>query len=155
MKSTLLTLFIATTLGTLMMTSSAQAQKKIDRVEMDEMAMRKYLDEGKHDEIEGIYKNYSGQFYKIGIKKQDYYYVAIVLDSYDKTKWKTGMVKAYFEESAEEGLYAITWLMGDKSRKETIAQLEDGAVLKFTLPLGEFGERTQVKFLKLYPKNKN
>jgi hypothetical protein len=78
-----------------------------------------------------------------------------VLDSYDKTKWKTGMVKAYFEESAQDGVYAMTWLMGDKSKKETIAQMEDGVVLKFTLPLGEFSERTQVKFLKLYPKNKN
>jgi hypothetical protein len=143
------------TLCAVLISTHSFSQKKIDRVETDEVAMRKYFDEGKRDEIEGIYKNYNGQFYKIAIKKQDYYYIAIVLDSYDKTKWKTGMVKAYFEESAEEGLYAITWLMGDKSRKETIAQLEDGAVLKFTLPVGEFGEKTQVKFLKLYPKNKN
>ena len=146
---------VALTLGISLISTNLFAQKKIDKLDEDETSIRAYLDKGKHDEIEGIYKNTTGQFYKIAIKKYDYYYVAIVLDSYDKSKWKTGMVKAYFEESAEEGTYATTWLMGDKSRKETIAQLEDGVILKFVLPLGEFGERTTVKFLKLYPKNKN
>jgi len=46
----------------------------------------------------------------------------------------------------------MTWLMGDRAKKETIAEMEDGAQLKFQLPIGEFGERVTVKFLKLYPK---
>lgn len=73
MKSISLKTFIAITLGILFMTTAALAQKKVDRVETNETAMRKYFDEGKHDEIEGIYKNYSGQYYKLAIKKQDYY----------------------------------------------------------------------------------
>ena len=123
MKANSLKLIVGLAIGTLLLTTTGFAQKKIDKVDEDETSIRAYLDKGKHDEIEGIYKNTTGQFYKIAIKKYDYYYIAIVLDSYDKTKWKTGMVKAYFEESAEEGTYATTWLMGDKSKKETIAQL--------------------------------
>lgn len=155
MKAASLKFIVALTLGISLISTNLFAQKKIDRVDEDETSIRAYLDKGKLDDIEGIYKSYNGQFYKIAIKKYDYYYIAIVLDSYDKSKWKTGMVKAYFEESAEEGTYAMTWIMGDKSRKETIAKMEDEALLKFVLPLGEFGERTTVKFLKLYPKNKN
>jgi hypothetical protein len=155
MKAASLKFIAALAIGTLLFSTAGLSQKKIDRVDEDETSIRAYLDKGKLDDIEGIYKSYNGQFYKIAIKKYDYYYIAIVLDSYDKSKWKTGMVKAYFEESAEEGTYAMTWIMGDKSRKETIAKMEDEALLKFVLPLGEFGERTTVKFLKLYPKNKN
>lgn len=152
MKSTTITLILLFFFAAWMPSSPLLAQKRIDKVEEDETSIKKYLDKGNLNEIEGIYKNYSGQFYKLAIKKYEDYYIAIVLDSYDKSKWRPGTVKAYFEESAREGTYAMTWLMGDRSKKETIAEMEDGAQLKFQLPLGDFGEKTTVRFLKLYPK---
>ncbi|MFN5803966.1 MAG: hypothetical protein ACK420_01400 [Sphingomonadales bacterium] len=147
-----LRLLLAFSFSALLLSSTGMAQKRIDKVEEDEISVKKYLDKKNLDEIEGIYKNYSGQYYKLGIKKYEDYYIAIVLDSYDKSKWKPGTVKAYFDPSAREGTYAMTWLMGDRAKKETIAEMEDGAQLKFQLPIGEFGERVTVKFLKLYPK---
>jgi len=152
MKSNVITLIFLFFFAAWLPSIPLLAQKRIDKVEEDEASIKKYLDKGKLNEIEGIYKNYNGQYYKLGIKKYEDYYIAIVLDSYDKSKWRPGTVKAYFDESAREGTYAMTWLMGDRSKKETIAEMEDGAQLKFQLPLGEFGEKTTVRFLKLYPK---
>jgi hypothetical protein len=153
MKAYTLTLLLAFSLTGLLFSNAAISQKRIDKVEEDESSIKKYLDKGNLNEIEGIYKNYSGQYYKLGIKKYEDYYIAIVLDSYDKSKWRPGTVKAYFDPSAREGTYAMTWLMGDRTKKETIAEMEDGAQLKFQLPVGEFGEKIAIRFLKLYPKD--
>ena len=132
--------------------SSVQAQKLNQVLNEDEDSFKAYFEKGKVDPIEGVYKNFNGTYYRLGIKKIGELYYAIILESYDKTKWKPGTVKAIFESTAVEGVFSMRWLMGDRSTKETVAQLENDAILKFKMATGEFGEVVQTQFIKLYPK---
>mgnify|MGYP000055644124 CR=1 FL=1 len=150
MKRFITTLFAITVASTF--TMSAHAQKLNQVLNEDEASLKAYFDKEKLNAIEGVYKNFNGSYYRLGIKKMGDVYCAIILDSYDKTKWKPGTVKAIFESTAVEGVFAMRWLMGDRSTKETVAQLENDAILKFKMATGEFGEVVQTQFIKLYPK---
>ena len=73
-----------------------------------ETTIKSYLNSSSIDPIEGIYKTTSGSFYKIAIKKyDDTRYLAIILDSENKKKWKEGTVKAYIEKSATDAIFSL------------------------------------------------
>ena len=100
--------------------------------------------------IEGIYKSYkSDEYYKLGIRKVDDSYKAIVLES-NKPIWKIGEIKAEFESTAVEGVFSIKFYNQNKILIETFANLE-GALITVEYKNPE-GEDTNMKFLKLYPK---
>lgn len=120
----------------------------------NETTIKAYFDSVSTDPVEGIYKSVSGNFYRIAIKKYNDKYLAIILNTENKKRWKIGAVKAYFEKSAEENLFSIKWLMGDKTPKETIGRLENETVLKILLPTGLYGSTEENYFLKMYPSNK-
>ena len=150
MKYIIYTLFIV---SAILFSTRAVAQKLNQVIQEDESSIKAYLDKGGLDPIEGIYKNFSGKYYRLGIKKIGDLYYAIILESYDKTKWRPGTIKASFESTASAGLYSMSWLMGDRTKKEIIAHLENDAIIKFKMATGEFGEVTQTQLIKLYPKS--
>ncbi len=123
--------------------------QNVEMIKEDEVSFREYLKINSNDPIEGIYKNLSGTHYKLAIKKKDFKYVAIVLESEDK-KWKPGSVKAYIEESSVKNVFSIKWLLADRTPHETIGKLENSSYLSFLLPSGKYGN-TKITFLKMYP----
>lgn len=105
------------------------------------------------DPLEGIYKSFpenSAGYYKIGIKKQNDKYIAIVIDS-DVETWKPGEIIGYFEPTSMPNIYSLTWLQFDKTKSETFCkQIANGSwetVLK-----KPDNEKVDVYFIKLYPK---
>ena len=127
---------------------TGQAQS-IEKVDINETSMRQYLDAGSTDPVEGIYKIVSGTHYKLAIKKRDYKYIVVILESDDKI-WKPGMVKAYLEESSIQGVFSAKWFLANKKSHETIAKLEDQVYFTISLPSGKYST-AKYYFLKLYP----
>jgi uncharacterized protein YodC (DUF2158 family) len=123
----------------------------VENINKDETQLKVYFDSTKLDPIEGIYKTYkSGSHYKLGIVKVGDKFKAIIIES-DYVQWKKGDVKAVFESTAAEGVFSTKWYMGDKTSKETFANLEGGLInVEFENPNRE---NDDIKLLKLYPKN--
>jgi S1-C subfamily serine protease len=88
-------------------------------------------------------------YYKIAIIKAKEAYKAIILESELKS-WKAGEVKAYFEQSSMKGFYSTKWYMGNKLPYETFANMDNEALLSIELK-NEIGEKTQDKFIKMFP----
>jgi hypothetical protein len=142
MKKTVLFyfLFIASTL-----TVFAQNQQPLSQ---EEANIRSYLDAGKVDPIEGIYKSMSGAYFRLAIKKtSENKYVATVLDMDPRLKknWKTGEVKAYLEKTAVQHMYSIRWIWNDKTPHETIGRFQDDGILKMDDSV------ESLKYIKIYP----
>jgi hypothetical protein len=115
-----------------------------------EAEIKKYLDNNKIDQIEGIYKSYkSDDYFKIGIVKENDNYKAIVLES-NKSNWINGEIKAEFESTAVEGVFSIKYYNTTKKPIETFANIE-GGLLNVELK-EQNGDDNSMKFLKLYPK---
>jgi S1-C subfamily serine protease len=132
-------------------------QKTTEVTNENETSIKNYLDSSKLEPIEGIYKAVGGTYYRIGIKKINDKFLAIILDAEDKKNWKVGDVKAYLENSSLDNIFSIKWLMGDedKTPKETIGKFENEALLKIILPTGLYGSNEESIFLKMYPVKKS
>ena len=124
------------------------AQNQEPALSPDEADIRSYLNAGKVDPIEGIYKSMSGAYFRLAIKKtSENKYVATVLDMDPRLKknWKTGDVKAYLEKTAVQHLYAIRWIWNDKTPQETIGRFLDDGILKMDDSV------ESLKYIKIYP----
>ena len=124
------------------------AQKQEPGGSQNEANIRNYLDAGKVDPIEGIYKSMSGAYFRLAIKKSgENKYLATVLDMDPRLKknWKTGDVKAYLEKTAVQHLYSIRWIWNDKSMQETIGSFQNDGILKMDDAL------ESLKYIKIYP----
>ncbi|MGI8892448.1 MAG: S1C family serine protease, partial [Bacteroidia bacterium] len=141
--------YLLSLLFILPLTLSVAIAQTVEKVSENEGTMRAYLDSVSTDPVEGIYKILSGTHYKIAIKKRDYKYIAIILESEDKL-WKPGMVKAHIEESSIKGVFSVKWLLGNKTPYETIGKLEDQVYFTLSLPTGKYSS-SKYYFLKLYP----
>ena len=130
----------------------------VERVNITEDSLRKYLTSKQLDPLEGIYKsiqNDSPNSYKIGIIKKGSKFLAIIIESNLDKVWKQGDVKAYFEPTSAKGIYSTSWYMANKSKIETVSILENDAIIstKFTNP--QTKEETTDKLLKLFPLSEN
>jgi len=118
-----------------------------------EQSLRAYYTENRIDPIEGIYKSYQSEgigYYKIGIKKREGKYIAIIIES-DLNHWKPGEVKAYFEGTSIKNIFSTTWLMGNKIKTETFSELENEGILSIELDDPQTKDKVQSEFIKLYP----
>jgi len=130
---------------------------EIEKTNETEKSIRQYLDSNKLDPIEGIYKSYDPSqitSYKFGIIKSGDKFKAIILESIQK-HWKVGEVKAYFEHSSMSGLYSAKWYMGNKTSLETFAKIDNTGTLYVEFPNQQNGEKTQSKFIKMFPSTLN
>ena len=128
------------------------AQHQQQPVSQHESNIRGYLDAGKIDAIEGIYKSMSGAYFRLAIKKtSENKYEATVLDMDPrlKKKWKIGDVKAYIEKTAVADLYSIRWIWNDKTPQETVGRFQNDGILK----LDDAVE--SLKYVKIYPVTSN
>ncbi len=122
-----------------------------------ESTLKTYFDNYKSlNQLEGIYKNLEqnssfDSFYKFGIKKVDQRYIAIIIES-GSSNWKKGDIKAYFEPTSIKNVYSVTWLLNNKTKFETLGNLENDAILNIELK-GNNSEKRILKFLKIYPTN--
>jgi hypothetical protein len=124
---------------------------EVENINMTENEIKTYLDSSKLDPIEGIFKSYKSDVnYKVGIIKVGDNYKAIIIDS-DYPQWKKGDVKAVFESTAAEGVFAVNYFMGDKTSLETFANVE-GGLINIEMKDAQ-GEGSDMNLLKLYPKN--
>jgi hypothetical protein len=124
------------------------AQNQQPQVSQHEANIRSYLDAGKTDAIEGIYKSMSGAYFRLAIKKtSENKYEATVLDMDPRIKknWKIGDVKAYLEKTAVADLYSIRWIWNDKTPQETVGRFQNDGILK----LDDAVE--SLKYVKIYP----
>jgi S1-C subfamily serine protease len=125
----------------------------VDSTEETEKSLKTYFDTNKLDPIEGIYKGYQSDgmpYYKIGIKKREDKFIAIVLET-DIIAWKAGEIKAYFEPSSIKGFYSTKWYMGNKTITETFGNLENEALLTIEFKDAKTEKIRLDKFLKMYP----
>lgn len=125
----------------------------VEKTTETEESIKSYLTSNKIDRIEGIYKSYQSDqlsYYKFGIIKQGDKFKAIIIDS-DLKHWKSGEVKAIFEQSSMKDLYSVKWLMGNKEPFETFGLLENEGLLSIEFKDPETGEKRQDKFIKMFP----
>jgi S1-C subfamily serine protease len=126
---------------------------KVEKTNETEETIKNYLTSNKIDPIEGIYKSYQSDqlsYYKFGIIKQGDKYKAIILES-DLAQWKLGEVKAVFEPSSMKGFYSVKWYMGNKTPYETFGNMDNAALLTIELKDTKTGDKTQDKFVKMFP----
>lgn len=126
---------------------------KVEKTDETEESIKNYLNSNKLDPIEGIYKSYKSDklsYYKFGIIKQGDLYKAIIIES-EVSQWKAGEVKAIFEQSSMRGLYSVKWYMGDKTVSETFGKIENSVILNIEFNNSSTGEKTQDKFIKMFP----
>lgn len=123
----------------------------VENINKDENEIKSILDLKKPDPIEGIYKSYKSETnYKIGIIKVGEEYKAIIIES-ELPHWKKGDVKAIFESTSVDGVFSTKFYMADKTSYETFANIEGGLLtIEFK---NEKGEKNDLNFLKLFPKN--
>lgn len=127
---------------------------QVPRVNETEETIRTYLGSGKGDPIEGIYKTLGHEQkedpseYKIGIKKMNGRYCAVMLES-NSSIWKEGDVKAYFENTDTSNLFSVTYYLADKTRSEAFAELDD--LILAISPKGDISGAT-IQLFKIYPK---
>lgn len=137
-------------------TFSKELEKSLPTLELTgltEENIKKYLTENKLDPIEGIYKSYQTDgmpYYKIGIIKSGEKYKAVIIES-ELSYWKSGELKAVFEPSSMKGFYSVKWYMGNKTPYETFGNLDNSALLNIELKNATTGEKTQDKFIKMFP----
>lgn len=122
-----------------------------------EQSLRTYFNENRIEPIEGIYKSYQSDrlgYYKIGIKKRDDKFIAILIES-DFKHWKQGEIKAYFETTSIRNIFSTKWLMGNKVSTETFSEIESKGILSIELENPQTEEKEFSKFIKLYPVSDN
>ena len=127
---------------------------EVEKTTETEESLRKYFSENSLEQLEGIYKSYQAEslpYYKIGIKKRDDKFIAIIIEAEDEKIWKSGEVKAYFEPSSMKGFYSVKWYMGNKTSYETFAMMENEAILSIEFKNPQTGEKRTDKFIKMYP----
>ena len=101
--------------------------------------IKDYLSSADIDEIEGIYKNMGGPFYKLAILEDNGKYLAIVMDT-DRSNWFVGSVKIIFEKLKDK-FYNTSYYDDNYSRLETISEISVDGVLK----IGDYS------YMKIYP----
>lgn len=137
-------------------TVAKELEKSLPTLELTgltEEYMKKYLRENKLDAIEGIYKSYQTEgmpYYKIGVVKSGEKYKAVIIES-ELSYWKAGELKAVFEPSSMKGFYSVKWYMGNKTPYETFGSMDNAALLTIELKNQQTGEKTQDKFIKMFP----
>ncbi len=126
---------------------------EVEKTTETEESLKTYFENNELEAIEGIYKSYQSDqlnYYKIGIKKFGNIFKAIILES-DLSYWKKGEVKAVFEPSSMKGFYSVTWYMGDKTKFETFANMDNDALLSIEFKDQVKNEKRQDKFIKMFP----
>lgn len=127
---------------------------EVEKTTETEETLKKYFAENSINAIEGIYKSYQAEnlpYYKIGIKKRDNKFIAIIIEAEQENIWKPGEVKAYFEPSSMKGFFSVKWYMGNKTSYETFAVMENDAILSIEFKNPQTGEKRTDKFIKMYP----
>ena len=126
---------------------------EVEKTIENEQSLINYFQTNNLEEIEGIYKTYnSGSmgYYKIGIKKNNGKYYAIVIES-EYSQWKTGEVKAIFEAASMKGLFSTKWFMSDKTSTETFSSLDNDGILTIEFTNPQTGEKATSKIIKMFP----
>jgi S1-C subfamily serine protease len=117
------------------------------------------------DEIEGIYEYFTlrtynnepaqAQRYRLAVKKIDSdNYNVIYLDGFispdPRLNWRAGELKAKFERTAAQGLFAVReWYMADKSvTKSMYLSFENGIMTQY---ISDPPTQAEIDFLKLFP----
>ena len=117
----------------------------------NEEKLRNYFDSAESiDRIEGIYKSIVSEilpYYRLGIVKDGYKYKMFVLEA-ELDEWNPGELKAIFEP-ANNGLYSVSWYMGDKSKVERLGSIDSKGVLELIDNSSTNTSKSQ--FLKVYP----
>ena len=125
----------------------------VEQLNETEESLKNYYAANSLNPIEGIYKSYQSEtmgYYKIGIKKIDGVFKAIIIESEFK-HWKAGEVKAVFESSSMKGFYSTKWYMGDKTEDQTFASLKNSIILSIEFENPKTKEKSISKFIKMYP----
>ncbi len=129
---------------------------EVDRTGETEISLKEYFNSNVLDDIEGLYKSIQGidmPYYKIGIKKQNEKFIAIILETSEYSHWKKGEIKAYFEPSSMSNFYSTKWYNGDKTSLETFAVMENGVLLSIEFQDPETKGKRLEKFIKMYPQS--
>lgn len=126
---------------------------QVENTAETEETLKEYFTSSKLEPIEGIYKSYQSDdlgYYKIGIKKFENKYKAILIES-EIPIWKTGEIKAIFELSSIKNVYSVKWYAANKISQETFGNIEDGKLLSIELLNKNTGEKSENKFIKVFP----
>ena len=139
-----------TSIVLMLLLSNINFAQKPRVVNLDEVAIKNYLDNNALDEIEGIWKAYNQESYNsytLGIIKEDAHYIAIIITSEDK--WKSGEIKAQIDLTSIKNVFSVKWGMGDKKTiREIFGNLESAGLLIFN-----FGDtfNGDSSYIRLYP----
>lgn len=126
----------------------------VEKTNETEASLKQYYDnESELNNIEGIFNTYNTvelPFYRIGIKKRNDSFIAVIIES-DNNLWERGEIKAYIEKTGIENTYSIKWLLEDKTEVRSLCTLENNSVIK--IELKEKGKSKFLNFIKTYPLN--
>jgi S1-C subfamily serine protease len=123
----------------------------VNKINENEETIKEYLINKQLDNIEAIYTSRNNEFtpyFKIGIKKQDEKYIAVLLES-DLPFWKVGEIKGIFEETSIEGVYSVEWYLTNKKMERTYAFLEHNKLLKVEVKNND--EISYITLIKSFP----
>lgn len=126
---------------------------EIEKTTETEDSLKSYLSSAKLDPIEGIFNSRQDAnmgYYRFAIVNQNNKLKAIIIES-SVISWKPGEVKAIFDPTSVQGFYAVRWYMANKSRVDTFAKLENGALLSIEQTNPNNNEKTQDYFIKMFP----
>ena len=108
-----------------------------------EKSIRNFLDENGAEEIEGIWQYQGDANYKLFIQKDDYKYVATVIEK--EGRFEPGDKKADFEPAAVNDVYSVKWTMGDKRTiRKTVTTVQKDALMEINIG-------TKAFLYKVYP----
>ncbi|MDH7459890.1 S1C family serine protease [Chitinophagaceae bacterium 26-R-25] len=125
---------------------------------LTEDSVRKYLDNTKLDQVEGIYKSYRqaediSPSYKFAvIKKSSGQYQAVILES-ETPVWKTGEIKMILENTAINDIFSARYYMHDKTKVETFASFGNNTIKIDFANATKNKENSIATFVKTYPFN--
>lgn len=126
---------------------------EVDLTTQTEKSIKEYLLANNDlNPLEGIYNSSqteSNSFYRIGIIKQEEKYIAIIIESSLK-QWKQGEIKAVFEKSSINNMYAVKWFQDNKTKVETFITLENNGLIKIKYK-GENSAEKEFSFIKMLP----
>lgn len=130
---------------------------QVEQTNETEESLKAYYSSNELSGIEGIYISSQTQgvnYYKIGIKKINDKFVAIILDSDSNGDWKNGEIKASFLPSSVNNIFPTKWYMADKTLNNTFSVLENNSILSVEFINPQNNEKSKSLFIKTFPISK-
>lgn len=127
--------------------------ENVSSTSYSEANFKEYLTNKSNDKYEGIYSEVVGEVtrdnYRLGLLKEDDYYLLIYFRGVSSSLWKEGDVKARLELTAKPGIFLGSWVMLNKSTQAVTVIFNDDSSFEVFFN----SQQTTSMYVKMFPKN--